>query len=158
MPYEFKKNLKQQLRVIDDEEKRKGKKKKKGRVRSGLAQPTRWPKCPSPPAWLIPIPSSVAPLSFSTTHSISTAPQLLPSFSSAPLCSPPSLLPFHIYSRCRPLPDRAYGGEEMAESSGWRQGDGGIKRNRRGDGGIERTSIRIDEEMAESRGRQHAHA
>jgi hypothetical protein len=45
--YEFKKKLKQQLRAVDDEEKRKGKKKKRGGVRSGMAQPTRRPMCPS---------------------------------------------------------------------------------------------------------------
>ena len=92
-------------------------------------------------------------------------PWLLPSLrmrSSAPLspallCSPPLLLPFQIYSRCRPLPDRAYGGgmekrtarrrrnraedgEEAAESSRGQRGGGGIERNRRGDDGIEGAS------------------
>ena len=84
-------------------------------------------------------------------------PRILPS-PDALQCSPPSLLPFQIYSRRRPLPDRAAGGEEKAESSRRRRGDSATERNRRGDGGIERTSIRIDEEMAESRGHQHAHA
>jgi hypothetical protein len=55
-------------------------------------------------------------------------------------CSPPSLLPFQIYSRHRPLPDRAAGGEEKAESSRRRRGGGAIERNRRGDGGIEGAS------------------
>jgi hypothetical protein len=50
------------------------------------------------------------------------------------LCSPPSLLLFQIYSRRRPLLDRADYGEEMAESSGIEQMSMRRWRNRGGVG------------------------
>jgi hypothetical protein len=111
-------------------------------------------------AWLIPmgISSSGAPRSPPLIHlrsSLRHSTSLCGSASvrgSSPLSgcllySPPSLLPFQIYSRRRALPDRAAGGGEKAESS----------RRRRGDSGILRTGIRIDEETAESRGHEHVH-
>ena len=130
----------------------------------GWPSPPGGPCARPPPGVAYPNPLQGS-LSFSTTHSASIHPSAAPlpsaalpsPFVSPLLCSPPSLLPFQIYSRRHPLLDRAADGEEKAESSRRRRGDGAIERNRRGDGGIERTRIRIDEETAESRGHQHVH-
>ena len=114
----------------------------------------------SPPALLLVLhhSSASARLSAAPLPSAATLPSTAPSLSpDALLCSPPSLLPFQIYSHRHPLLDRATDGEEKAESSRRRRGDGAIERNRRGDGRIERTRIRINEETAESRGHQHVH-
>ena len=113
----------------------------------GWPSPQGGPCARPPPSVAYPNPLQGS-LSFSTTHSASIHPSAAPlpsaalpsPFVSPLLCSPPSLLPFQIYSCHRPLPDRADGDEEMAESSG----------RRRGDGGIEQTAARRRQNQAES--------
>ena len=113
----------------------------------GWPSPPGGPCARPPPGVAYPNPLQGS-LSFSTTHSASIHPSAAPlpsaalpsPFVSPLLCSPPSLLPFQIYSCHRPLPDRADGGEEMAESSG----------RRRGDCGIEQTAARRRQNQAES--------
>jgi len=132
----------------------------------GWPSPPGGPCARPPPGVAYPNPLQGS-LSFSTTHSASIHPSAAPlpsaalpsPFVSPLLCSPPSLLPFQIYSCHRPLPDRADGGEEMAESSGRRRGDGGIertavrRRRNRADSGEEKAeSSGINAETTESRG------
>jgi len=121
----------------------------------GWPSPPGGPCARPPPGMVYPKPSTAAPLVLYSPPLVpprlplrGSTPLFLRMRSSAPLspallCSPPSLLPFQIYSRCRPLPDRAEGGgmeqrtarrrrnraedsEEAAESTRRRRNRGSI--------------------------------
>ena len=123
--------------------KKEKKKEKKKRKRKEDEQEVGWPSplgapcAPPPPGMAYP---NGNPLQRCSSFSTTPPPPLISSPLHFPLWLPPSLLPFQIYSCHRPLPDRADGGEEMAESSG----------RRRGDGGIEQTAARRRQNQAES--------
>ena len=77
-----------------------------------------------------------------------------------PRCSPSrstaATVPFQIeQTAARRWRNRADGGEETAESSRQRRGEGRIKRNRRGDGGIEGSTYVIDRLLTDSNVLQH---
>ena len=114
----------------------------------GWPSPPGGPCARPPPGMAYPKPSTAAPLVLYSPPLVpprlplrGSTPLFLRMRSSAPLspallCSPPSLLPFQIYSRCRPLPDRAYGGGMEQRTARRRQNRAESTRRRRNRGSI----------------------
>ena len=115
----------------------------------GWPSPPGGPCARPPPGVAYPNPLQGS-LSFSTTHSASIHPSAAPlpsaalpsPFVSPLLCSPPSLLPFQIYSCHRPLPDQSI------DKQGWKKSSE-QQRNQAGQGTIELDRSRIKWEMAQ---------
>jgi len=143
MPYKFKKNLKQQLRAVDDEEKRKGKKEKEKRSKKWAGPAHQAAHVPVPLlAWLILIPS----------RALSRSPPLIP-----PPFIPPRhrfpLLLCHLRSSLRcsaPLP-RCSPSRSIVAAIPFQieQPMARRRRNRAGDGEETAQLSGIDEETAE---------